>query len=414
MLSAQGVSETRSKANITILDGGLGTTLEQIFQQEVSHKPLWSAKVIVDNPDVLVQAHLSFLRAKAKIISTATYQCSYREVERAGYNRDSAQKLTRKAVELADEARTMYEKEMQETSSGIHSEPPVIGRHEERIGIALSLGPFGASLRPTQDWDAFYPPPYGPMAYNSSNASLNRNAFRKDEEAASEESVRALAEFHRERLTMFLDDEEGRKVWEKVDCIAFETVALVREINAIRIAVGQAFEGREHLLKPWWITSIFPDGIFPEGKTGMSYEDSLTVKDVVRAMLGELETPQGEQAPTPQGVGLNCTSIEHVPHLLSEFEHEVTRGDFLRSRLLWLVVYPNAGDVYDLASQKWVEEEESASKYKMDRWAQSLVDIVEKSSITRVWERIIVGGCCRTNSNHIGRLHELLRTSQLD
>ncbi|KAJ6616686.1 hypothetical protein B0H10DRAFT_2036588 [Mycena sp. CBHHK59/15] len=66
------------------------------------------------------------------------------------------------------------------------------------VKIALSLGPFGAGLSPAQEFDGFYPPPYGPSAY--SEASLNRNAFAAGEEAQEAEATEALARFHFDRL----------------------------------------------------------------------------------------------------------------------------------------------------------------------------------------------------------------------
>ncbi|KAL0572780.1 AdoMet-homocysteine methyltransferase, partial [Marasmius crinis-equi] len=291
-----------------------------------------------------------------------------------------------KAVELADQARAIYKEETILQGGTGHK------NGYEDIRIVLSLGPFGASLIPTQEWDAFYPPPYGPAPYNSSGDVVNRNSFTVDEEEASVDSVRALAEFHRERLMMFLEDEEGRKVWNKVDCIAFETIPLVREIRAIRIAVSQAFQGRDELSKPWWISAIFPDGIFPEGNPAEA-KLRLEKRDVVRAMLGSMTNPEnGLPVLTPCGIGVNCTLQNHIARILEEFEIEVKLGKELYGicQKLWLVVYPNAGDVFDLASQEWVEEEEPMKSEKADLWAQNLTEIVKKTAETKTWETIVV------------------------
>jgi len=49
-----------------------GTTLEDMFGVNTSHTPLWSANSIDTDPEVIVQAHLSFLRAGARVITTST------------------------------------------------------------------------------------------------------------------------------------------------------------------------------------------------------------------------------------------------------------------------------------------------------------------------------------------------------
>ena len=52
-----------------------GSILEDTFKQNISHTPLWSAKPVEENPGLIVNAHLAFLRAGAEIILTSTYVC---------------------------------------------------------------------------------------------------------------------------------------------------------------------------------------------------------------------------------------------------------------------------------------------------------------------------------------------------
>jgi hypothetical protein len=83
------------KIPVLILDGGLvciscltgimplrccgsliksqGTTLEDKFHYTISSTPLWSARPIDKEPELIIGAHLAFLRAGARIVSTATY-----------------------------------------------------------------------------------------------------------------------------------------------------------------------------------------------------------------------------------------------------------------------------------------------------------------------------------------------------
>jgi len=57
------------------LDGGLSTTLENLGA-DLSHGSLWSARLLRDNPDLIVRVHQSFLEAGADVIGSATYQVS--------------------------------------------------------------------------------------------------------------------------------------------------------------------------------------------------------------------------------------------------------------------------------------------------------------------------------------------------
>jgi hypothetical protein len=54
-----------------------GSTLEHEFDQKITGKPLWSAQVIRDAPEIIVDAHLAFLRAGAIIIKTSKTSVYY-------------------------------------------------------------------------------------------------------------------------------------------------------------------------------------------------------------------------------------------------------------------------------------------------------------------------------------------------
>lgn len=48
-----------------------GTTLEELFRTDISG-PLWSAKPVDDEPQIIIDAHLAFLRAGCDILLTST------------------------------------------------------------------------------------------------------------------------------------------------------------------------------------------------------------------------------------------------------------------------------------------------------------------------------------------------------
>lgn len=293
----------------------------------------------------------------------------------------------RKSVKLAHEARHRFWQEQEAQ-----------GQAKSDIKVALSLGPFGATLHPAQEFDGFYPAPYGPKGYTSDSAEKNTNAFPETDEGRSlaAASVDALVEFHLERLRVFADDQE---TWNMVDLVAFETVPLTREVMAIRRAVGllqQELSIRRVVMKKWWVSTVWPDGRCPEELAPGG--ERLVPKQMVQALLGN-EDPV--RHPRPWGIGINCTSLEHLPPLLSGFSTTADEICATSSERPWLVVYPNGGDTYDPISRTWIH----GSEGKGALWAENLWKVVRKTEgADRVWGGIMLGGCCRTGPAEISAL----------
>ncbi|CDO76056.1 hypothetical protein BN946_scf184696.g8 [Trametes cinnabarina] len=377
------MSQCTSK--VLILDGGLGTTLEDVFHKDISHA-LWSAKPIDEDPEVIVAAHLAFLRAGANIILTSTYQCAYNTFERAGYTREDARRIMLKSVALANEARHRYLVEWREEGKhgdALSSPPP-----PPEVKIALSLGPYGGTLSPSHEFDGFYPPPYGP---DLSSVETKTNAFDDTPagKAQEEASIDALATFHYERLRVFADDEE---TWKAIDYVAFETVPLRREVYAIRRAVArlqgeQDTESTEWQMKSWWISNDYPDGSFPETKTGGEH---YTPAEVAEAVLVD------DVRQTVWGLGINCTGTKFVKELTREARSAAKKYAEKHGRRPWLVLYPNRGDVYDPETQVW---------HRMGRegpqWAKDVCAVVLENVQSGDWEGVIAGGCCKVGPQEI-------------
>ncbi|KAI0332294.1 Homocysteine S-methyltransferase [Cubamyces sp. BRFM 1775] len=375
-----------NKPQVLVLDGGLGTTLEDVFHKDISHA-LWSAKPIDEDPEVIIAAHLAFLRARANIILTSTYQCAYTTFERAGYTRQDAERIMLKAVELATEARRRFLDEARQEnhrSESSATSPPL-----PDVKIALSLGPFGATLYPAQEFDGIYPPPYGP---NLSSTQTKTNAFEDTLEGQAQEqaAMDALTEFHYERLCIFA---ENREAWDAIDFVAFETVPLRREVYAIRRAMAHA---RRLQMKPWWISNDYPDGHFPEAKREGEH---LTAADVAKAVLHE------DVGAAVWGMGINCTGLKFLPELLKE-ARKAAKGYLGRyGRRPWLVLYPNRGDVYIPETQSWRKMGKEGSQ-----WAKELCMVVQEGMRSGDWEGCIAGGCCKTGPEEIAGLVKELHT----
>jgi len=85
-----------------ILDGATGTELDRRGIDVTL--PLWSARAIIEAPDVLEDVHRSYLQAGAEVVVTNTFRTHARTLDRAG-QAGRAGELTRQAVALAIRAR---------------------------------------------------------------------------------------------------------------------------------------------------------------------------------------------------------------------------------------------------------------------------------------------------------------------
>ncbi len=87
---------------LIILDGPMGTELDRRGVDVTL--PLWSARAVVDAPDVMRAIHIDHLRAGARVITANTFRTTPRTIGRADPTLDAAD-LTTRAVEIARTAR---------------------------------------------------------------------------------------------------------------------------------------------------------------------------------------------------------------------------------------------------------------------------------------------------------------------
>lgn len=156
-----------------IFDGALATELER-NGADLSG-PLWSGRLLRDDPEAIIAVHQAAIAAGADVISTASYQVSAEGFERVGLKREDAHEALKKSVHLAREA---------------------ITRSKSQTLIAASLGPYGATLADGSEYTGHY--------------ALTPNE---------------LADFHRPRVRALL--EAGP------DLILFETLPSMAEAEAV-------------------------------------------------------------------------------------------------------------------------------------------------------------------------------------
>ena len=120
----------RDEQGATVLDGGLATSLEALGYD--IDDDLWSAKILLEDPDAIRRVHRDFLLAGADCITSNTYQASVPGLVARGLTYDGAVEALRGAVSLAVEARDAF-----------WSHPENRNRRLRPL-VAASVGPHGA------------------------------------------------------------------------------------------------------------------------------------------------------------------------------------------------------------------------------------------------------------------------------
>lgn len=125
-----------------VLDGGLATELES--RGHDLNNELWSAHLLLEDPEAIRQLHSDYLAAGADCIITASYQGTVEGFMKRGLTETEAEDLLRLSVELAIEAR-----------DGFWSDPANRVSRRKPI-VAASIGPYGAYLADGSEYTGAY------------------------------------------------------------------------------------------------------------------------------------------------------------------------------------------------------------------------------------------------------------------
>ena len=88
--------------DVILLDGGLG---QEIYKRaQIPAHPLWSVKVMMDQPDIVKSVHQDFIKAGAQIITVNSYSCTPTRLQRDGHL-EWFEDLQQLALKLARESR---------------------------------------------------------------------------------------------------------------------------------------------------------------------------------------------------------------------------------------------------------------------------------------------------------------------
>lgn len=115
-------------AGPVVLDGGMSNQLESAGH-DLSDE-LWSARLLAERPEAIVEAHLAYFEAGADVAITSSYQATFEGFAKRGIPHERAAELLGLSVELAREAARRAH------TKGV-SRP---------LWVAASVGPYGAML----------------------------------------------------------------------------------------------------------------------------------------------------------------------------------------------------------------------------------------------------------------------------
>ncbi|MBQ0930235.1 homocysteine S-methyltransferase [Ideonella alba] len=184
-----------------VLDGALATELER--RGADLRDALWSARLLIEQPELIRAVHLDYFRAGADVATTASYQASFEGFARRGLSHEDAAALMRLSVRLATEAR---DQAMAERPADDARPAPL---------VAASIGPYGAVL---------------------ADGSEYRGHYGLDEAA--------LIAFHRPRLQLLAASGADLLAGETIPCVA-EARALAQLMDEVGARGWISFSARD-------------------------------------------------------------------------------------------------------------------------------------------------------------------------
>lgn len=273
-----------------LLDGALATYLETLGA-DISGA-LWSASILLSQPELIKQTHLDYYRAGANIAITASYQASIPGlIKHLGLSEEDAKNVVKKSVQLAQQARDeclaeQLESDRARGSGSVEAESEIEDVLRKKMYVAGSVGPYGAFLADGSEYRGDY--------------------------VLSKEEMKA---FHRGRVQALVDA--------GVDLLACETIPSKSEAEALVELLKQEFEGMEA-----WFTFTLRDG--------EHIPDGTPLVEIAKLFEGVEQVV---------GVGINCVPDDLSLAALKALAPVVKKAT--------LVVYPNSGEQWNAKAREW-------------------------------------------------------------
>lgn len=306
----------RAAPSPALLDGGLVAALAADGHNLRPSDPLWTSRLLIDNPSALRTAAERYIAAGADIASTATYQASQAAFATASICHDDAAALMRSAVEL--------------TRDAVASAPPA------RVPcplVALSLGPYAATLGDGAEYRGYDP---------------------------GSESEQRLAYFHRRRAHVFFTQCLGEDACQgaSADVAAYETFPATSEaVFVTQMMREDDMPGA--VLPPFWISF--------QCRSETQLANGEELDDAVRLVLRVNKGSWGLVA-----LGVNCCNpvwlagqVKILRRAIEDYAQEASEP----RRSVAVAVYANSGETW-VDSEGWIWPEGELSEAA---WAETVL-----------------------------------------
>ncbi|ORC89027.1 cytidine triphosphate synthase [Trypanosoma theileri] len=399
--------QKRSANAVAIMDGAMGTLLEDYGVDMDKASPMWSSTVLLSNPELVQRAHQAYIDAGCDVLLTCTYQMFEEGCTASGVTMsdlvDSAVKVARLRMPLRKkEVNLKLNNKWSNTLTGpSHIFAPLFSSLEDPseryVLLAGSLGPYGCSFPGGHEYRGDY----------EVNDSL-------------------IDTFHGGRLLSFVG-ESGEKAFLKVDFLILETFPKLDEAVKVLLWMQQQKEfpnkilatapvclsfvsapiesffpedGDDKALSEWWELQESQSRL-PDGNT---FEDALIKLQKCNA-LGLA------------GIGCNCSLPLEVSFMASVM---LKKKRLDKENPLALLIYPNSGEFFgngewyykkeikkDLLMGLGKEEVDSIQTLKRKLATghgdictslQFILQLLHQRDETEDWlfKVILYGGCCRS------------------
>ncbi|ODV97124.1 hypothetical protein PACTADRAFT_48879 [Pachysolen tannophilus NRRL Y-2460] len=337
-----------------ILDGGLGSEIEDRGYDDDLNDPLWSTIAIINHPDIIKEIQKDFMKNGADIIITCSYQTSAIGLLEHGKHlnimtENDCIDVFSKSNKISFEAREEFIKEN-----------PKLFENNRRIKplIAGSCGPYGAYKADRSEYTGDY-----------------KNV-----------SIEILKDFHYLRLKILLLSDE-------INFIAFETIPNFEEIKAIVQLFDKLVKDLKLKDKYYSLSLSF--------KNYNTLADGTKIDEILNYLSSDKVTQSEKEHII--AIGTNCSPLL--------FSHKTVEylNKFNNKLHLPIIVYPNSGEVYnksgrDHSKDPLLDDFVKEAKIEDKNDYNEILRYLTKQWVANGAK--IIGGCCRITPANIKCIHD--------
>nr|CCC89310.1 putative homocysteine S-methyltransferase [Trypanosoma congolense IL3000] len=416
------VNEPRKRPNFFVLDGAMGTEIEERRPDLLPLGPMWSASVVHTEPSAVQSVHEAYVNAGADILLTSTYQINTKGCATLGV---AIPDLVDAAVRLLRNSITPERTSATEQAKAKAKLDPSV----KRRGASAVFAPLLYGIRDD--------PSKCPVLIGGSMSPYGSLAGYGQEyhgKYTVDETI--IDEFYNQRVRAFIDytSDTPRP---KVDFLMLETFPLLKEavgvfswlshqrdgvldtapvcISFVSVLDGDrpSADADDAAVEEWW-NSAESSIHLPDGNTYLQVLDTLM----------ELRSPQ------LAGLGANCCSPLEVSVVASLLLKK--KKKHVEDPSLVLLLYSNSGEEFTEGEWRWRHKFERGSR--LSKWKRGTV--VPQQELRRMmlaadvdvqlcglfayqtllqrpeaddwlFDIVICGGCCRSNPKDIEKIRAL-------